>query len=40
VKLKRNATVEPRAIDAIIKSDPQVIVATTLYGATAEVLKG
>ena len=40
VKLKRNADVERAQIDAIIKSDPQVIVATTLYGATAQVLKG
>src|SRR2546423_321426 len=40
VKLKRNADVEKAQIDAIIKSDPQVIVATTLYGATAQVLKG
>jgi ABC-type branched-subunit amino acid transport system substrate-binding protein len=40
VKLKRNAKVEQAQIDAIDKSDPQVLVATTLYGATAEVLKG
>jgi branched-chain amino acid transport system substrate-binding protein len=40
VKLKRNAAVEPAQIEAIVKSDPQVIVATTLYGATAQVLKG
>lgn len=40
VKLKRNAAVEPAQIQAIVKSDPQVIVATTLYGATAQVLKG
>jgi ABC-type branched-subunit amino acid transport system substrate-binding protein len=40
VKLKRNADVEKAQIDAIIKSDPQVIVATTLYGSTAQVLKG
>lgn len=39
VKLKRNAKVEAAQIDAIIKSDPQILVATTLYGATAEVLK-
>jgi ABC-type branched-subunit amino acid transport system substrate-binding protein len=39
VKLKRNADVEPAQIDAIIKSDPQVIVATTLYQNTAQVLK-
>ncbi len=39
VKLKRNAKVEPSQIDAIIKSDPEVIVATTLYGATSDVLK-
>src|SRR5206468_504580 len=40
VKLKRNADVDKAAINAIIKSDPQVIVATTLYGNTAQVLKG
>jgi ABC-type branched-subunit amino acid transport system substrate-binding protein len=40
VKVKRNAKVERAQIDAIIRSDPQILVATTLYGATAEVLKG
>lgn len=40
VKVLRNAPVDAKAIDAIVKSDPQVIVATTLYGATAQVLKG
>jgi ABC-type branched-subunit amino acid transport system substrate-binding protein len=40
VKLKRNAKVEAAQINAIIQSDPQILVATTLYGATAEVLKG
>jgi len=40
VKLKRNAPVEPSQIEAIIASDPQVIVATTLYGATSQVIKG
>jgi len=39
VKLKRNADVEKSQVDAIIASDPQVIVATTLYGATAQVVK-
>lgn len=39
VKIKRNANVEPAQIQAIIKSDPEVIVATTLYGATSQVLK-
>lgn len=39
VKLKRNADVEKSQIDAIIASDPQVIVATTLYGATSQVVK-
>lgn len=39
VKLKRNAPVEQAQIDAIIASDPEVIVATTLYGATAQVVK-
>lgn len=40
VKVLRNAPVDAKAIDAIVKSDPQVIIATTLYGATAQVLKG
>jgi branched-chain amino acid transport system substrate-binding protein len=40
VKIQRNAPVDAKAIAAIVKSDPQVIVATTLYGATAQVLKG
>jgi branched-chain amino acid transport system substrate-binding protein len=40
VKLKRNAKVEPAQVQAVLKSDPQVIIATTLYGATSEVLKG
>jgi branched-chain amino acid transport system substrate-binding protein len=40
VKINRNAPVEPAQIQAIVKSDPQVIIATTLYGATAQVLKG
>lgn len=39
VKVQRNAAVDAKAIDAIVKSDPQVIVATTLYGATAQVIK-
>ncbi len=40
VKIQRNKDVDKAAIDAIVKSDPHVIVATTLYGATAQVLKG
>lgn len=40
VKIKRNADVDAAAIDAIVKSDPQVIVATTLYGATTQVIRG
>ena len=40
VKIKRNVDVDKAAIDAIVKSDPHVIVATTLYGATSQVLKG
>ncbi len=40
VKLKRNAAVEAAQVEAVIKSDPQVIVATTLYGNTAQLLKG
>jgi branched-chain amino acid transport system substrate-binding protein len=40
VKIKRNADVEKAQIDAIIASDPQVVVATTLYGATTQVIRG
>ncbi|QJR12814.1 hypothetical protein DSM104443_03907 [Usitatibacter rugosus] len=40
VKVQRNAPLDDKAIQAIIKSDPQVIVATTLYGNTSELLKG
>ena len=40
VKVKRNANVEKAQIDQIVASDPQVIVATTLYGTTGQVLKG
>jgi branched-chain amino acid transport system substrate-binding protein len=39
VKFERNGEVTPAQIQAIIKSDPQVIVSTTLYGTTAKVLK-
>ena len=39
VKFLRNGEVQPAQIEAIIKSDPQVIVNTTLYGTTAKVLK-
>ena len=39
VKFLRNGEVQPAQIDAIIKSDPQVIVNTTLFGPTAKVLK-
>jgi len=39
IKLKRNADVEPAQIDAIIASDPQVVVSTTLYQNTAQVLQ-
>ncbi|NJD88269.1 MAG: ABC transporter substrate-binding protein [Betaproteobacteria bacterium] len=40
VKLKRNANVDKAQIEAIIASDPQVVVATTLYGATTQVVRG
>ncbi|MEP7068451.1 MAG: ABC transporter substrate-binding protein [Usitatibacter sp.] len=40
IKFKRNADVEPAQVEAIIASDPQVIVATTLYQNTAQVLQG
>ncbi|MEO5693891.1 MAG: ABC transporter substrate-binding protein [Usitatibacter sp.] len=39
VKFERNGEVTKQQVDAIIKSDPQVIVGTTLYGTTARVLK-
>ena len=39
VKFQRNGDVTPAQIDAIVKSDPQVVVTTTLYGTTAKVLK-
>jgi ABC-type branched-subunit amino acid transport system substrate-binding protein len=39
VKINRNAKVQAAQINEIIKSDPQILVVTTLYGATAEVLK-
>lgn len=38
VKFERNGNVTAAQIDAIIKSDPQIIVSTTLYGTTAKVL--
>jgi ABC-type branched-subunit amino acid transport system substrate-binding protein len=40
VKLQRNKDVDKSAIDAIIKSDPHVIISTTLYGATSQILTG
>ncbi|MGE5098079.1 MAG: ABC transporter substrate-binding protein [Betaproteobacteria bacterium] len=39
VKFERNGNVTQAQIDAIVKSDPQVIVSTTLYGTTAKVVK-
>ncbi|HET9652952.1 MAG TPA: ABC transporter substrate-binding protein [Usitatibacter sp.] len=39
VKFERNGNVTQAQIDAIVKSDPQVIVSTTLYGTTAKVIK-
>jgi branched-chain amino acid transport system substrate-binding protein len=39
VKFERNGDVTPAQIGAIIRSDPQVIVTTTLYGTTAKVIK-
>jgi ABC-type branched-subunit amino acid transport system substrate-binding protein len=39
VKFERNGAVTPAQVAAIVKSDPQVVVATTLYGTTAKVLK-
>ncbi|HET9580994.1 MAG TPA: ABC transporter substrate-binding protein [Usitatibacter sp.] len=39
VKFERNGNVTQAQVDAIVKSDPQVIVSTTLYGTTAKVVK-
>jgi branched-chain amino acid transport system substrate-binding protein len=39
VKFLRNGEVTPAQIDAIVKSDPQIVVTTMLYGPTAKVLK-
>ena len=39
IKFERNGNVTPAQIDAIIKSDPQAIVNTTLYGTASKVLK-
>lgn len=39
VKFQRNGAVGAKEIEAIVKSDPQVIIATTLYGPVAQVLK-
>ena len=39
VSIKRNADVPEAAIESIIKADPQVIVVTTLYGPTAQIIK-
>jgi branched-chain amino acid transport system substrate-binding protein len=39
IKFERNGNVTPQQIDAIIKSDPQAIINTTLYGTASKVLK-
>jgi ABC-type branched-subunit amino acid transport system substrate-binding protein len=39
VKIQRNAKVGPDVVRAIVASDPQVVVVTTLYGPTAELIK-
>ena len=39
VKFERNGEVTPEQVAAIVKSDPQVIIGTTLYGTTSKVLK-
>ncbi|HET9652953.1 MAG TPA: ABC transporter substrate-binding protein [Usitatibacter sp.] len=39
VKFTRGARVTPAQVDAIVKSDPQVILATTSYETVAQVLK-
>jgi len=40
VKIKRNAEVGKETVAEIIKSDPQVVVVTTLFKPTAQVAKG
>jgi ABC-type branched-subunit amino acid transport system substrate-binding protein len=39
VKIKRNVDIGKDTVDAIIKSDPQVVVVTTLYTPTAQLAK-
>src|SRR3954464_3691232 len=39
IKFERNGNVTPQQIDAIIKSDPQALINTTLYGTASKVLK-
>ena len=39
IKFERNGNVTPQQIDAIIKSDPQALVNTTLYGTASKVIK-
>ena len=39
IKFERNGNVTAAQIDQIIKSDPQAVVNTTLYGTAAKVLK-
>jgi branched-chain amino acid transport system substrate-binding protein len=39
VKLLRNKAVSKAQVDEVIRSDPEIVVATTSYASTAEVLK-
>ena len=39
IKFERNGNVTPQQIEAIIKSDPQALINTTLYGTASKVLK-
>ena len=39
IKFERNGNVTRAQVDAIVKSDPQAIVNTTLYGTASKVLK-
>jgi len=39
VKFARNGRITPAQVDAIVKSDPQVVVATTSYETVTQVLK-
>src|SRR4051812_38913400 len=39
VKIQRHAPVGAREVQAVVASDPQVLIVTTLYGPTAQIIK-